>query len=661
MRVLTILIIFLLAVQWPVAASAEWLPTGNPLHGPGLGAGTILRALPDGAGGAYVAWRDGRHADTRSDIYLQRITATGHIADGWPEAGLPVCVFEGLQNLETMVLDGLGGVFVLWRDSRPSPSAPDIYAQRVLPNGSIAPDWPLNGAPLGQYSEYEINAAAVADGTGGLYAAFESIPGRIYAQRLGVDGLPAPGWPRDGVLLCESYLDRWPPRNGRLVPDGAGGVIVVWYDSRHYPTTGSTETMALRLHADGTIAQGWPECGKVIALDRDGWLRVIPDGLGGFYSVARRWPLDVSPERLVLDRFTLEGERWPGWPADGLLVCGAPGFRDLMDIADDGGGGILITWSDYRPLSSGVQQIYVQRIRPDGTLASGWTPDGVRVSDPTDPYNKFESSIAPDGLGGAYVAWESQWSFGRPSFVQHLTPSGAVAPGWPASGIRISSSIGQFDPTVVSDGVAGAIVAWEERHIERSGVFAQRFVPSGPVAVEMTAVLEHASPERIVVRWLGIDAGSLAASVERREAEGDWTDLGVALVAGADELRYEDRAVRAGGRYTYRLAWLEAGMPRHSREIQVEVPARLALALEGFLPNPSGPHARVSFMLPNAGPATIDVLDVGGRRVARRSIERLDAGRHIEPLEGSALAPGVYHLRLTTSSGTKLARGVVVR
>lgn len=590
-------------------------------------------------------------------MYLQRITATGDIAAGWPEAGLPICVVPDGQNLETLISDGFGGVFVVWQDLRPSPSAPDVYAQRVLPTGSIAPGWPLHGAPLGQYSEYEVHAAAIADGTGGLYAAFESIPGRIYAQRLGADGLPAPGWPQDGVLLCEADLDRWPPRNGRLVPDGAGGVIVVWWDSRHYFTTGSTEMMALRLHADGTIAEGWPECGKVIAPDRDAWLQVIPDGLGGFYSVARRWPLNVSPERLVLDRFTLEGERWPGWPAEGLLVCGAPNYRDLMDIAEDGFGGIFITWADYR---SGLE-IYVQRVRPDATLAPGWTPDGVLVSDPTTPYSKWESSLAPDGFGGVYVAWEWQYSE-RPSFIQHLTPGGAVAPGWPLTGIRLSPlMIGQFDPTAVSDGANGAIVAWYESNLQRSGVFAQRFLLDGPVAIELTAVLEHASPERVALRWLGVEAGELAASVERRAGDGEWRTLGAATPVGADELRYEDRTVRPGGRYAYRLAWLEGGLLRHSGEIQVELPGPLALALEGFLPNPAGPHAQVAFTLEQSGAATIEVLDVAGRRVARRTFEHLDTGRHVEGLEGPPLSPGVYHLRLATPTGTKLARGVVVR
>src|SRR4030095_9490876 len=49
---------------------------------PGISAEqTPSAAIPDGAGGVYVAWTDRRNGS--DDIFLQRITATGNVSPRW--------------------------------------------------------------------------------------------------------------------------------------------------------------------------------------------------------------------------------------------------------------------------------------------------------------------------------------------------------------------------------------------------------------------------------------------------------------------------------------------------------------------------------------------------------------------------------------------------
>ncbi|HET7225941.1 MAG TPA: Ig-like domain repeat protein [Candidatus Eisenbacteria bacterium] len=75
----------------------------------------------------------------------------------------------------------------------------------------------------------------------------------------------------------------------------------------------------------------------------------------------------------------------------------------------------------------------------------------------------------------------------------------------------------------------------------------------------------------------------------------------------------------------------------------------LAFALAGVRPNPArvAPF-EVRFTLPDATPATLELLDVAGRLVARREVGSLGAGEHVVRMpERAIMRPGRYLLRLT--------------
>jgi hypothetical protein len=87
----------------------------------------------------------------------------------------------------------------------------------------------------------------------------------------------------------------------------------------------------------------------------------------------------------------------------------------------------------------------------------------------------------------------------------------------------------------------------------------------------------------------------------------------------------------------------------------------LVLALEGTLPNPVSGVIRAWFTLPGTGRATLDLVDVAGRRVVRREVGGLGPGRHSMVLGDAAhIAPGLYWLRLTRAGQVRTARVVVV-
>ena len=73
-------------------------------HGPAV--------VPDGSGGAYIAWLDRRSGTDL--VYAQRLMADGLIAPGWPPEGRLASTTGRLRDHLAMISDLAGGAFVAW-------------------------------------------------------------------------------------------------------------------------------------------------------------------------------------------------------------------------------------------------------------------------------------------------------------------------------------------------------------------------------------------------------------------------------------------------------------------------------------------------------------------------------------------------------------------
>ncbi|MBI1799402.1 MAG: T9SS type A sorting domain-containing protein [Candidatus Eisenbacteria bacterium] len=129
---------------------------------------------------------------------------------------------------------------------------------------------------------------------------------------------------------------------------------------------------------------------------------------------------------------------------------------------------------------------------------------------------------------------------------------------------------------------------------------------------------------------------------------------------GVGRVEFEDRDVRPGDRLAYSLGVATASGEARTAETWVEVP-RLRLALEAPSPNPGPGRFDLTFELPHAGFARLEVMDVAGRIRAARKMEA-DAGVHHVRFDlGSSSGPGIYFARLTASGRNVTRRFVVVR
>jgi len=180
-------------------------------------------------------------------------------------------------------------------------------------------------------------------------------------------------------------------------------------------------------------------------------------------------------------------------------------------------------------------------------------------------------------------------------------------------------------------------------------------------AVAMIVVGAEIENGRVRLTWYVGDQGSPTATVYRRPDPGDWSAVATIASSGAGQFVFVDDDIVPGRRYEYRLGVRVNGREELGGAVWVDVPARGAeLALRSVVPNPSRNGFRVSFRLTNGGPATVELVDVTGRRVEARDVGALGVGEHdMDLARMRRLSPGTYWVRLS-QAGRSIARQVVI-
>jgi hypothetical protein len=370
----------------PLTTQAQWQPNGVPVctepsgqFGPHL--------VSDGAGGAIIAWWDGR-AGFDYPIYAQRVNAGG--APKWTGNGVALSASAG--DDPAIASDGAGGAIVAWAGAR---------AQRV--NASGVPQWTVNGVALSTTATGKAALSIVSDGAGGAIVAwlnFQSGSWDVYAQRVNASGTPQ--WPDTAVAICAVADQPFPYPSG-IDSDGAGGAIVTW-DGAY----------AQRVNASG--APQWTANGIALSTAGGSNVSIVSDGAGGAIVA---WEDYRSGSDIYAQRVDAAGDRQ--WANDGVAVCAAVGNQFSPTIGSDGAGGAIVTWEDGR--GGFYLDIYSQRVNASG--APQWTSDGVVVC--TAANDQYDPMIVSDGAGGAIVTWEDDRS-GYDIYAQHVTgPLNAVA------------------------------------------------------------------------------------------------------------------------------------------------------------------------------------------------------------------------------------------
>ncbi|MBI5711683.1 MAG: hypothetical protein HZC42_15475 [Candidatus Eisenbacteria bacterium] len=288
------------APGWP-AGGLALCPTPGPRRGPVLASDT---GAPTGGGsGAIIAWEDRSHAD--ADIYAVRVTGAGTVAAGWTSGGSAMCDAAGDQLEPVITADSAGGAILAWQDGRGADA--DIYALRVAADGTVMAGWTANGGGVCLAAGDQRQPAIAGDGASGAYLLWTdrrdsaTTSDDIYGVRLTAAGGVAAGWDAGGTSVCKATGGQSGPN---LCADGAGGAYAVWTDRRNAGTS-REDVYLLRLLSDGPVPT---RIGALSATHHDGqtflsW--ALPIGLGWTFRVyASAQPITGAAD---LDQTTLLG------------------------------------------------------------------------------------------------------------------------------------------------------------------------------------------------------------------------------------------------------------------------------------------------------------------------------------------------------------------
>jgi len=106
---------------------------------------------------------------------------------------------------------------------------------------------------------------------------------------------------------------------------------------------------------------------------------------------------------------------------------------------------------------------------------------------------------------------------------------------------------------------------------------------------------------------------------------------------------------------------LAAGLSESAAASALEPPV-LTLALQGLVPNPPVRDLVVAFSLPNAEAASVELLDLAGRRLRQVEVGSAGPGRHSVSLGATAgLESGVYWVRLRHGGQSLVSKCVLMR
>ncbi|UCF79235.1 MAG: hypothetical protein JSW03_02980 [Candidatus Eiseniibacteriota bacterium] len=277
--------------------------------------------------------------------------------------------------------------------------------------------------------------------------------------------------------------------------------------------------------------------------------RIATDGAGGaivtWSDLRGTMDYDIYAQRVDSEGKVL-------WAADGVPICTTSCNERCRRIAEDGAGGAIITWSDDR---NGVDcDIYAQRVDSSGKTL--WKVNGVPVC--TADQDQGFPTIAPDGSGGAIIAW-ADFRNGTDYciFAQRVDGSGRAL--WTTDGVAVCTTPGSQLPRMTSDGNGGAILAWRDpRNTSNYDIYAQRVDGSGEVSwaengipictisgAKWWPLIASDEAGGAIVAWRDYRSGTnYDIYAQRVDPSGKplWNKNGVPVCVGARNERYHDMA-----------------------------------------------------------------------------------------------------------------------
>lgn len=241
---------------------------------------------------------------------------------------------------------------------------------------------------------------------------------------------------------------------------------------------------------------------------------------------------------------------WNNDPTINNEVCTASNTTAKSNLVSttDGAGGMWIAWEDSRNSGTTGTDIYVQRLKSDGSIALAAA--GVVVCDASQGQTSI--SITDDGAGGCILSWTDARNANNDIYAQRISNTGVAL--WGVNGVAVIGTLGSELGSVIRRvNATEVIVAWrDDRNTATTGqdYFANKLAISNGAKLWMTDyTIVAANGTQSNLRLLADGLGNAFATwVDPRVATtnadiyvqkinndgtGSWTANGVNLTAGA--------------------------------------------------------------------------------------------------------------------------------
>ncbi|HNX00452.1 MAG TPA: T9SS type A sorting domain-containing protein [Candidatus Cloacimonadota bacterium] len=197
--------------------------------------------------------------------------------------------------------------------------------------------------------------------------------------------------------------------------------------------------------------------------------------LGENDEVAIAWEVNANPE-FSLRAQLIDAQGNPLWGENGLNISGPQSISQIMPCITYQDGAYYFAWIRFDNKDDPNSAIMGQKV-VNGQLQ--WSADCVHISDP-DRW-VYEVNMVSSGR---YFTWTEYDDSGMRLKVQHLTPEGIAAPGWPQYGRNVDdyeAYNSQYEPLISSD-EEGVYLSWlDNRSAVSYQLYAQKISANGQV------------------------------------------------------------------------------------------------------------------------------------------------------------------------------------
>lgn len=608
-------------------------------------------------GGIYVTWLDQRNGGIpESDIYIQYMTPDGtpaFEADG-------LALTSGLKNQFGALVrsDGDHGAMVVWADI--AVGSVGLTGQHVYNDGTI--HWDENGREFFFGIDGDASKITVLPWADDQVAFFwEDLRwAQIGAVTMGqrMDALGNTYQATDGSVLFQNPQQITP----YVVPDENGGA----YISATNTSTGS-ELIYVQ-HVDGDMMYTWDSLGIPISENFSlGQIqgRMVADSDG---NVIYFWTEEVflQGQFLLGQKFDTEGNAQWTDGGESIVDSGFEGDVVAMDAFNVGEGNVILLWKNETPVGNAI--VYLSRVNASGEVV--WTT-ALSESSPSQQSAVGLHDTENDVL---YIAWKDTRNFatsGVDLYLQSIDYDGNLG-----TESVISEAAGnqtEVALTLADDGSGVVYAAWQDFDGFQHDIFV-RNLTTGTDAEQITDLdVENKLPairavtgDRYLVAWEDSRPGLYTDLYFYDSESGSGANVANGVAASTALLNqmmpqiipFPDSSPEA---FKYLIVWqdMRSSGKTELRNIYAQAYLKYPVSttpepqlvkdfkLEAAYPNPFNGAVTIPFENPQGMELALRIYDVRGRLQYETQLTQHGSGEFVwngMNLAGNVLESGVYLL-----------------